>query len=136
MTELFLHGTDIRTRFEQVGCERVPQPVTGYVLFDSRIKGSLFYRAVDFGFIDVMAPQLITIPVIFCNNRATSNRGSTTDRGSTVNVTVISGGTADNVIPDYARASVNVRITHEDEGRRIEDGDDDACDALLHRSHR
>jgi len=80
MTELFLHGTDIRTRFEQVGCERVPQPVTGYVLFDSRIKGSLFYRAVDFGFIDVMAPQLITIPIIFCNNRATSNRVSTTGK--------------------------------------------------------
>ncbi len=44
------------------------------------------------------------------------------DRGSTVNVTVISGGTADNVIPDYAKASVNVRITNEDEGRRIESG--------------
>ena len=45
-----------------------------------------------------------------------------TDLGSSVNVTVISGGTADNVIPDFAKASVNVRIPNEDEGRRIEDG--------------
>jgi glutamate carboxypeptidase len=45
-----------------------------------------------------------------------------TDLGSTVNVTVISGGTADNVIPDYARASVDVRISDEAEGRRIENG--------------
>ena len=44
-----------------------------------------------------------------------------TDLGSSVNVTVISGGTADNVIPDFAKASVNVRISNEDEGRRIED---------------
>ena len=44
------------------------------------------------------------------------------DRGSTVNVTVISGGTADNVIPDYAKASVDVRISNADEGRRIEGG--------------
>ena len=44
------------------------------------------------------------------------------DRGSSVNVTVIEGGTADNVIPDHARASVDVRIASEDEGRRIEDG--------------
>jgi glutamate carboxypeptidase len=43
------------------------------------------------------------------------------DLGSTVNVTVISGGTADNVIPDYAEAKVDVRITNEEEGRRIED---------------
>jgi len=44
-----------------------------------------------------------------------------TDQGSTVNVTVISGGTADNVIPDYARARVDVRIASEDEGQRIAD---------------
>jgi glutamate carboxypeptidase len=44
------------------------------------------------------------------------------DRGTTVNVTVISGGTADNVIPDYAKASVDVRIADIDEGQRIEDG--------------
>ena len=29
VAELFLHGTDIRTRFEQVGRERVPQRMTG-----------------------------------------------------------------------------------------------------------
>ena len=44
------------------------------------------------------------------------------DRGTTVNVTVIAGGTADNVIPDYAKASVDVRIADEDEGQRIENG--------------
>ena len=44
------------------------------------------------------------------------------DRGTSVNVTVISGGTADNVIPDYARAGVDVRIPDTDEGQRIEDG--------------
>jgi glutamate carboxypeptidase len=43
------------------------------------------------------------------------------DRGTTVNVTVISGGTADNVIPDYAKASVDVRFANADEGQRIED---------------
>jgi glutamate carboxypeptidase len=43
------------------------------------------------------------------------------DRGTTVNVTVISGGTADNVIPDYASAKVDVRIAQENEGQRIED---------------
>jgi glutamate carboxypeptidase len=42
------------------------------------------------------------------------------DRGTSVNVTVISGGTADNVIPDYARAGVDVRIPDADEGQRIE----------------
>ena len=45
-----------------------------------------------------------------------------TDHGTTVNVTVISGGTADNVIPDYAKASVDVRIADANEGSRIEDG--------------
>jgi glutamate carboxypeptidase len=44
------------------------------------------------------------------------------DRGTTVNVTVISGGTAANVIPDMAKASVDVRIAKPDEAQRIEDG--------------
>ena len=43
------------------------------------------------------------------------------DDGTTVNVTVIAGGTADNVIPDYAKASVDVRIANPEEGQRIED---------------
>ena len=43
------------------------------------------------------------------------------DRGTSVSVTVISGGSADNVIPDYAKASVDVRIAYADEGQRIED---------------
>ena len=42
------------------------------------------------------------------------------DLGTTVNVTVVSGGTADNVIPDFARASVDVRIPSVEEARRIE----------------
>ncbi len=44
------------------------------------------------------------------------------DRGTTVNVTVISGGTAANVIPDIAEASVDVRIAEADEAQRIEEG--------------
>ena len=43
------------------------------------------------------------------------------DKGTSVNVTVISGGTADNVIPEHARASVDVRISGLEEGDRIED---------------
>jgi len=53
------------------------------------------------------------------------------DRGTTVNVTVIEGGTADNVIPDYAKASVDVRIAQADEGQRIED----SFQALSHNIH-
>lgn len=44
------------------------------------------------------------------------------DRGTTVNVTVISGGTAANVIPDMAKASVDVRIAEPEEAHRIEAG--------------
>lgn len=44
------------------------------------------------------------------------------DRSTTVNVTVVSGGTAANVIPDLAKASVDVRIAEPDEAKRIEDG--------------
>jgi glutamate carboxypeptidase len=36
-------------------------------------------------------------------------------------VTVVSGGTADNVIPDFAKASVDVRIPSVEEARRIEE---------------
>ena len=44
------------------------------------------------------------------------------DLGTSVNVTVIEGGTADNVIPDYAKASVDVRIADADDTPRIEEG--------------
>lgn len=44
------------------------------------------------------------------------------DLGTSVNVTVIEGGTADNVIPDYARAKVDVRIADADDVPRIETG--------------
>ena len=53
------------------------------------------------------------------------------DRGTSVNVTVISGGTADNVIPDFAKASVDVRIADEDEGQRIEE----SFQVLSHKIH-
>ncbi len=49
------------------------------------------------------------------------NELENSDRGTSVNVTVISGGTADNVIPDCAKASVDVRIADLEEGQRIED---------------
>jgi glutamate carboxypeptidase len=42
------------------------------------------------------------------------------DLGTSVNVTVISGGTADNVIPDFAKASVDVRFASVEEARRVE----------------
>jgi glutamate carboxypeptidase len=42
--------------------------------------------------------------------------------GTSVNVTVVSGGTTDNVIPDLASARVDVRIASLDEAERIEDG--------------
>ncbi|MGD9054486.1 MAG: M20 family metallopeptidase [Desulfobacterales bacterium] len=44
------------------------------------------------------------------------------ERGTTVNVTVISGGTAANVIPDMAKASVDVRIAEPEEAKRLDDG--------------
>lgn len=44
------------------------------------------------------------------------------DLGTSVNVTVIEGGTAANVIPDYAKASVDVRIADADDAPRIEEG--------------
>ena len=53
------------------------------------------------------------------------------EHGTTVNVTVVSGGTAANVIPDFAKASVDVRIAEPDEAQRIEDGFED----LSHHVH-
>jgi glutamate carboxypeptidase len=44
------------------------------------------------------------------------------DIGTTVNVTVVSGGTAANVIPEMAKASVDVRIAEPDEAQRIKAG--------------
>jgi glutamate carboxypeptidase len=40
--------------------------------------------------------------------------------GTTVNVTAIAGGTADNVIPDFARAGFDVRAATIEEARRVE----------------
>lgn len=42
------------------------------------------------------------------------------EKGTTVNVTVASGGTKTNVIPDYAMACVDIRIADPEEVRRIE----------------
>ena len=42
------------------------------------------------------------------------------DLGTTVNVTTISGGTVENVIPDFAQAGVDVRFSSVEEARRIE----------------
>jgi len=53
------------------------------------------------------------------------------ERGTTVNVTVVSGGTAANVIPDRAEASVDVRIAEPAEEQRIEDDFED----LSHNVH-
>lgn len=41
------------------------------------------------------------------------------DVGTTVNVTMVSGGSAANVIPDYAQAVVDVRVTEPEEVERI-----------------
>ena len=43
------------------------------------------------------------------------------EAGTTVNVTTITGGTAENVIPDCAQAGVDVRFSTIEEARRIED---------------
>ncbi len=42
------------------------------------------------------------------------------EAGTTVSVTTIAGGTAGNVIPDFARAGFDIRIASLDEARRIE----------------
>ncbi|RKT53705.1 M20 family metallopeptidase [Saccharothrix australiensis] len=42
------------------------------------------------------------------------------DRGTTVNVGVISGGTRTNVVAGHARAEVDVRVATEDEARRVD----------------
>ena len=42
------------------------------------------------------------------------------DRGVSVNVTVVSGGSRTNVIPDLARAAVDVRVTQMEDAARIE----------------
>jgi glutamate carboxypeptidase len=43
------------------------------------------------------------------------------DAGTSVNVTTISGGIADNVIPDFARAGFDIRVATLEEARRIEE---------------
>lgn len=42
------------------------------------------------------------------------------ERGTTVNVGVISGGTRSNVVPDQAQARIDFRVTHMDEAGRLE----------------
>jgi glutamate carboxypeptidase len=42
------------------------------------------------------------------------------ERGVSVNVTVVSGGDRTNVIPDHARASIDVRVPTMEEARRVE----------------
>jgi glutamate carboxypeptidase len=42
------------------------------------------------------------------------------EAGTTVSVTTIAGGTAGNVIPDFAQAGFDIRIASLDEARRIE----------------
>ena len=44
------------------------------------------------------------------------------ERGVSVNVTVVSGGGRTNVVPDRARASIDVRVPSMEEARRIESG--------------
>jgi glutamate carboxypeptidase len=43
------------------------------------------------------------------------------DAGTSVNVTTIAGGSADNVIPDFAKAGFDVRVATLEEARRIEE---------------
>jgi len=45
---------------------------------------------------------------------------ASTELGTTVNITVIHGGTKNNVIPDFARAAVDVRVADASEINRIE----------------
>ncbi len=43
------------------------------------------------------------------------------EEGTSVNVTTIAGGTADNVIPDFAKAGFDIRVATLEEARRIEE---------------
>jgi glutamate carboxypeptidase len=52
---------------------------------------------------------------------------SASERGTTVNVGVVEGGTRSNVVAAHARAEIDVRFSTQDEARRIED-------AILHSS--
>ena len=44
------------------------------------------------------------------------------DKGTTTNVCLINGGTASNVIPEFAECSIDVRFTSMSEAKRIENG--------------
>ena len=54
VTELFLHGADIRARFEQVSRKGMPQRMTGNVLFNTSSLRGQFDRAIDIRLVDVM----------------------------------------------------------------------------------
>jgi hypothetical protein len=54
VTELFLHGADIRARFEQVCGKGMPQRMTGNVFFDTSFLRGLLDRTIDIRLVDVM----------------------------------------------------------------------------------
>ena len=54
-----MDGTDVVAIFEQVGRERVAQGVRRDGLGDSSDGGGLAHRALDDGFVDVMAPNFL-----------------------------------------------------------------------------
>jgi len=53
VAELFLHGADIRTRFEQVRGKRM----AGDLFFNSRLFRSPAQSTINIRFIDMMSPQ-------------------------------------------------------------------------------
>jgi hypothetical protein len=57
VTELFLHDSDIRTRFQQVRGKGMPQRMTCDLLFDVSAQIRFFEKFVDRRFINVVPPQ-------------------------------------------------------------------------------
>jgi hypothetical protein len=51
MPKLFLHCADIRSRFEQMRGEQMPQGMAGYLFFDATGPGSSLQYPIDIGFI-------------------------------------------------------------------------------------
>ena len=46
MTELLLHGADVRARLQQVRGEGMPQGVAGYLFLDAGDPGRILYKLV------------------------------------------------------------------------------------------
>ena len=55
MTEQFLHGADILSSLEDVGCEAVAEGMGGHPIWDPRLASRVAHGSLDLLGIDVMA---------------------------------------------------------------------------------